>query len=122
MVTGDRVVPKLIKHENLFSLLPESRRPLWRSRPGRVGDRNYPTAAAAEISSKGANGVDAALQSPAAAPLRILVTRRTEPDEIIDMQYLLALLGYLKPQNFSGRTGDETQTAVKAFQKGEWSA
>ena len=33
VVTGDRVVPKLIKHENLFQPAPpQSRRPLWRSR------------------------------------------------------------------------------------------
>ena len=45
------------------------------------------------------------------------MTRRTERDRIIDTQYLLASLGYLKPQNFSGRLGNETQTAIKAFQK-----
>ena len=118
VVTGDRVVPKLIKHETLFQ--PAARvaeAAVAFSGQDELATGIIPTAAAAENIEQGANGVDAALQSPAAAPLRILVTRRTERDKIIDMQYLLALLGYLKPQNFSGRLGDETQTAVKAFQK-----
>ena len=95
----------MIKHETRSSLLPEA------GRRGVSGQDELvagiiPTAAAAENIEQGAGGVDAALQSPATAPLRILVTRRTERDEIIDMQYLLASLGYLKPQNFSGRLGD----------------
>ena len=52
-----------------------------------------------------------------ARPLRILVTRRTERDRIISVQYLLSWLGYLAPQKFSGRLGDATVTAIKAFQK-----
>ncbi len=118
VVTGDRVVPKLIKHENLFQPAPRvAEAAVAFSGQDELVTGIIPTAAAAENTEQGASGVDAALQSPAAAPLRILVTRRTERDEIIDMQYLLASLGYLKPQNFSGRLGDETQTAIKAFQK-----
>jgi peptidoglycan hydrolase-like protein with peptidoglycan-binding domain len=52
-----------------------------------------------------------------AAPLRILITRRTERDRIIAVQYQLASLGYLKPQNFTGRLGAETAAAITAFQK-----
>ncbi len=118
VVTGDRVVPKLIKHENLFQPAPRvAEAAVAFSGQDELVTGIIPTAAAAENTEQGASGVDAALQSPAAAPLRILVTRRTERDEIIDMQYLLASLGYIKPQNFSGRLGDETQTAIKAFQK-----
>jgi peptidoglycan hydrolase-like protein with peptidoglycan-binding domain len=51
------------------------------------------------------------------APLRILVTRRTERDRIIDLQYLLSSMGYLTPQKFSGRLGKETVAAIRAFQK-----
>ncbi|MCP5093505.1 MAG: hypothetical protein GY949_21570, partial [Gammaproteobacteria bacterium] len=51
------------------------------------------------------------------APLRILVTRRTERDRAIDVQYLLASMGHLRLQNFTGRIGSETIAAVKAFQK-----
>ena len=118
VVTGDRVVPKLIKHENLFQPAPRvAEAAVAFSGQDELVTGIIPTAAAAENIEQGASGIDAALQSLAAAPLRILVTRRTERDEIIDMQYLLASLGYLKPQNFSGRLGDETQTAIKAFQK-----
>jgi peptidoglycan hydrolase-like protein with peptidoglycan-binding domain len=49
--------------------------------------------------------------------LRILVTRRTERDQAISTQRLLASLGYLTPQNFTGRVGEETRGAIKAFQK-----
>src|SRR5262245_7081860 len=51
------------------------------------------------------------------APLRILVTRQTERDRIIDVQYQLASMGYLTPQKFTGRVGAETVDAIKAFQK-----
>ena len=51
------------------------------------------------------------------APLRILVTRQTERDRIIDVQYQLASMGYLTPQKFTGRVGAETVAAIKAFQK-----
>ena len=51
------------------------------------------------------------------APLRILVTRQTERDRIITVQYLLSSMGYLTPQKFSGRVGEETVAAIKAFQK-----
>ena len=118
VVTGDRVAPKLIKHENLFQPAPRvAEAAVAFSGQDELVTGIIPTAAAAENPEQGASEVEPALQSPAAAPLRILVTRRTERDEIIDTQYLLASLGYLKPQNFSGRLGDETQTAIKAFQK-----
>src|SRR5262245_2634841 len=51
------------------------------------------------------------------APLRILVTRQTERDRIIDVQYLLSSMGYLTSQKFSGRLGPETVAAIKTFQK-----
>ena len=51
------------------------------------------------------------------APLRILVTRRTERDRIIAVQYILSSLGYLTPQNFTGKLGTATSGAIRAFQK-----
>ena len=118
VVTGDRVAPKLIKHENLFQPAPRvAEDAMAFSGQDELVTGIIPAAAAAENPEQAASEVEPALQSAAAAPLRILVTRRTERDEIIDTQYLLASLGYLKPQNFSGRLGDETQTAIKAFQK-----
>ncbi len=51
------------------------------------------------------------------APLRILVTRRTQRDRIISVQNILAELGYLDRQDFDGTFGKPTVTAIKAFQK-----
>jgi peptidoglycan hydrolase-like protein with peptidoglycan-binding domain len=51
------------------------------------------------------------------APLRILVTRRTQRDRIIGVQHILAELGYLAPQDFDGTLGKATVTAIKTFQK-----
>ena len=52
-----------------------------------------------------------------APPLRILVTRRTQRDVVIGVQYILASMGYLMPQNFDGTVGKATVTAIKAFEK-----
>jgi peptidoglycan hydrolase-like protein with peptidoglycan-binding domain len=51
------------------------------------------------------------------APLRVLITRRTNGDRIIGVQNILASLDYLEPQNFDGTIGRPTITAIKAFQK-----
>jgi len=51
------------------------------------------------------------------APLRILVTRRTQRDRIIGVQRILSDLGYLDPQDFDGTLGKATANAIKAFQK-----
>ena len=51
------------------------------------------------------------------APLRVLITRRTNSDRIIGVQQNLASMGYLEPQNFDGTIGRATITAIKAFQK-----
>jgi peptidoglycan hydrolase-like protein with peptidoglycan-binding domain len=51
------------------------------------------------------------------APLRILVTRRTQRDRIIGVQQILAEKGYLPPMDFDGTLGRPTTTAIKAFQK-----
>jgi hypothetical protein len=51
------------------------------------------------------------------APLRILVTRRTQRDRIIGVQRILSDLGYLEPQDFDGTLGKATAVAIKAFQK-----
>ncbi len=50
------------------------------------------------------------------APLRILVTRRTQRDRIIGVQQLFADMGYLTSQDFDGTLGKATVTAIKAFQ------
>jgi hypothetical protein len=63
-----------------------------------------------------AAGIEAA-EPRSTAPLRILVTRRTQHDRIIDAQYTLADLGYLERHNFDGTLGKATVNAIKAFQK-----
>ncbi|MGH6804657.1 MAG: L,D-transpeptidase family protein [Methyloceanibacter sp.] len=54
------------------------------------------------------------------APLRVLVTRRTQRDRIIGVQQILAELGYLPQLEFDGTLGKPTATAIKAFQKANW--
>jgi len=51
------------------------------------------------------------------APLRILVTRRTQRDRIIGVQQILADMGYLMPQDFDGTLGKASVTALKTFQR-----
>lgn len=50
-------------------------------------------------------------------PLRILLTRRAERDKLISVQERLAELGYLARQQFTGKRGGATNTAIKEFQK-----
>ncbi|MGE3529239.1 MAG: L,D-transpeptidase family protein [Methyloceanibacter sp.] len=50
------------------------------------------------------------------APLRILVTRRTQRDRIIGVQNIFADMGYLERQEFDGTLGKVTISAIKKFQ------
>ena len=76
-----------------------------------------PPASAAKVNA----GVDAAAVQAAeprsSAPLRVLLTRRTQRDRIIGVQQILASTGYLPPQNFDGTMGKATISAIKEFQK-----
>jgi lipoprotein-anchoring transpeptidase ErfK/SrfK len=63
-----------------------------------------------------AAGVQAA-EPRSTAPLRILVTRRTQRDRIIGVQRILSDMGYLIPVDFDGTLGKATVMAVKEFQK-----
>jgi peptidoglycan hydrolase-like protein with peptidoglycan-binding domain len=68
----------------------------------------------------GAGTKAAALQAAeprSKAPLRILVTRRTQHDRIIGLQQILFDMGYLPPQDFDGTLGRATANAIKTFQK-----
>jgi uncharacterized protein YjbI with pentapeptide repeats/lipoprotein-anchoring transpeptidase ErfK/SrfK/peptidoglycan hydrolase-like protein with peptidoglycan-binding domain len=51
------------------------------------------------------------------APLRMLITRRTERHRLIGVQYLLSSMGFLAPQNFDGTFGKATVAAIKAFRR-----
>jgi L,D-transpeptidase catalytic domain/Putative peptidoglycan binding domain len=63
-----------------------------------------------------AAGIQAA-EPRSTAPLRILVTRRTQRDRIIGVQQILADMGYLPPLDFDGTLGRASVTAIKEFQK-----
>jgi peptidoglycan hydrolase-like protein with peptidoglycan-binding domain len=118
VVAGDRVAPKPIKHANLFQPVPEPVEvSLAAAEPNLFTPGFSSTAAASERPERAETTVEVAADKPAGAPLRILVTRRTNLDQVISTQYLLAALGYLTPQKFSGRLGQETLAAIKEFQK-----
>jgi uncharacterized protein YjbI with pentapeptide repeats/lipoprotein-anchoring transpeptidase ErfK/SrfK/peptidoglycan hydrolase-like protein with peptidoglycan-binding domain len=115
VVAQNLVVPKPVEHANLFqpaSAEPQVSLALAAHDQLATGAGSVPPLRDPEPA-----GLDAVSNDPPTAPLRILITRRTERDRIIAMQYLLASLGYLKPQKFTGRIGDETIGAIKAFQK-----
>lgn len=73
------------------------------------------------VASKAGAGMQAvaiqAAEPRSTAPLRILVTRRTQRDRIIDVQEMLANMGYLTPVDFDGTLGKPTANAIKEFQK-----
>ena len=130
IVTGDRPVPKLVDSPALFqpSDPGDTKEQTNAIEASAANDLALPLSENAEDASPGSTGgvtgefVTAEAESNAidtrsVAPLRILVTRRTERDRIISVQYLLSSMGYLAPQKFSGRLGDATVTAIKAFQK-----
>ncbi|MEE9588914.1 MAG: pentapeptide repeat-containing protein [Hyphomicrobiaceae bacterium] len=119
VVTHDRVTPKLTVHKNLFQ-------------PARAAPQvSMALADQDRLVTPDISATDATPQSPeqaeanaydfadavSTAPLRILITRRTRRDRIIGTQYVLASLGYLRRQNFTGRVGPETIAAIRAFQK-----
>ena len=97
IVARDALSPKPIEHPALFRPLSSTDRAEIDPRPEWINTGYQP------ISDQ--------------APLRILLTRQTERDRIIAIQYLLASMGYLKPQNFTGRLGMETVTGIRAFQR-----
>ena len=146
LIASDRLVPKLIEHRNLFQphtpvpLAAQDEQFPWRRSDGSseepAGGAVLPVVFAKEVgamigtmeqrSSENSEQVSTPTEpSPsdddagavAPAPLRILVTRRTQRDQMIGLQYTLSALGYLKRQNFDGTFGKTTVAAITAFQK-----
>ena len=76
-----------------------------------------PSVIAAKLGGGTAAAAIQAAEPRSTAPLRVLVTRRTQRDRMIDVQYMLASMGYLEIQNFDGTFGKQTASAIKAFQK-----
>jgi uncharacterized protein YjbI with pentapeptide repeats/lipoprotein-anchoring transpeptidase ErfK/SrfK len=145
IVTNDRLAPKLIEHPNLFQPLPTpvslamprgARIPQRRSRDASelaAKDTALPVILAEEggitidvsptselVASNGpelAPGTAKRGDDGDDAPLRILVTRQTQRDQMIGVQNVLAAMGYLTPRNFDGTFGKATIGAIEAFQK-----
>jgi len=131
VIVGDaRPAPRSIEHPTLFqppkgsvvNELPRSDTVIEGAQdvidPSVSSDEQGPDVSVApEATTKSLSGSSEAATTPSLTPLRILVTRRTERDRIIGVQYLLSSMGYLAPQKFSGRLGDATVAAIKAFQK-----
>ncbi len=78
-----------------------------------------PSVTAAKLVAGAAAAAVEAAEPRSTAPLRVLVTRRTQRDRMRDVQYLLAALGHLEPQNFDGTFGRQTADAIKAFQRSQ---
>ena len=73
--------------------------------------------AAAKVDAGIAAAAMQAAEPRSEAPLRILLTRRTQRDRIIGVQQIFTSTGYLPQQEFDGTLGKATITAIKAFQK-----
>jgi peptidoglycan hydrolase-like protein with peptidoglycan-binding domain len=109
VVAHDRVDPKWIEHPTLFQPLLT---------PAEVTRARIDTGTNA--SDYGATEPGSSASDEMAvdeAPLRILITRRTQRDRVIAVQNMLSSMGHLTLQNFSGRIGAETIAAIRAFQK-----
>ncbi len=76
-----------------------------------------PSVVAAKLMAGAQAAAVLAAEPRSTAPLRILVTRRTQRDRIIGVQHIFAELGYLMPQDFDGTLGKATVSAIKQFQK-----
>jgi peptidoglycan hydrolase-like protein with peptidoglycan-binding domain len=124
VVAYDRPKPELIDHPVLFQPNP----PIPVDAAKQVDANSVDQTALNETASDTSNAASDKVQTntsgkgvivdkSSSAPLRILVTRQTERDRIIDVQYQLASMGYLNPHKFTGRLGAETVAAIKAFQK-----
>ena len=64
----------------------------------------------------GARRLDAPIVRVSNSPLRILITRRTGRERLMDLQGMLAELGY-KPGDIDGYMGPDTGRAIQAFQR-----
>jgi len=130
LVANDELAPKPIEHPNLFQPLPAPvRLALAHTSEDRLNDALEPAPGYVSLSLVVARDADSpmttaematstAAQAPvAAAPLRILVTRRTPRDRLIGVQYVLSSMGYLTPQDFDGTFGKATAVAIREFQR-----
>jgi uncharacterized protein YjbI with pentapeptide repeats/lipoprotein-anchoring transpeptidase ErfK/SrfK/peptidoglycan hydrolase-like protein with peptidoglycan-binding domain len=114
VVTHGRPEPRPIAHPNLFQVASANPRVAMAAEAGSLSRR---LSDAVEITRASAHeGQDYGALFRSDGPLRILITRRTAHDRVIAVQYVLADLGYLPRQNFTGAFGRATRGAIKAFQ------
>jgi peptidoglycan hydrolase-like protein with peptidoglycan-binding domain len=89
--------------------------------PAQVVEAPAPDVPPSIVATKAMAGTNAAAilaaEPRSTAPLRILVTRRTQRDLIIGVQKILADMGYLPMLDFDGTLGRTTADAIKEFQK-----
>jgi lipoprotein-anchoring transpeptidase ErfK/SrfK/peptidoglycan hydrolase-like protein with peptidoglycan-binding domain len=116
VVTRGRPVPTRIEHPNLFQLPPLNPQVAMAADATSLPRQLSDAVTLTKASARGDQDFAAAFRSE--EPLRILVTRRTAHDRVIAVQYLLADLGYLPRQNFTGALGSATRNAIRAFQRG----
>jgi peptidoglycan hydrolase-like protein with peptidoglycan-binding domain len=122
IVALDGAEPNFIEHPSLFQPLPSSTQsvvlnvePVVSLDEGSETNGAHPALSAITAGAKAV--ATAATQLHTAAPLRILITRQTKRDRVIDLQIALRALGYLKVQKLDGTLGKPTVAAIKAFQK-----
>ncbi len=114
-VTRSRPVPARIEHPNLFQLPSPNPQMAMAADTAASEHRLSDAVDVATTRTNEDQDHEAAFRSD--APLRMLVTRRTAHDRVIAVQYLLADMGYLPRQNFSGAIGAATRSAIRAFQR-----
>jgi uncharacterized protein YjbI with pentapeptide repeats/lipoprotein-anchoring transpeptidase ErfK/SrfK/peptidoglycan hydrolase-like protein with peptidoglycan-binding domain len=114
-VTRSRPVPARIEHPNLFQLPSPNPQMAMAADTAASEHRLSDAVDVATARTNEDQDHEAAFRSD--APLRMLVTRRTAHDRVIAVQYLLADMGYLPRQNFSGAIGAATRSAIRAFQR-----
>ena len=122
IVAVDGAEPTFIEHPSLFQPPPSPTQSVFMDADpavslGESSETNPATTARSSIKAGTKAVGTAAAQLQTIAPLRMLLTRQTERDRIIDLQFALRGLGYLKGQNFDGTVGKPTIIAIKAFQK-----
>lgn len=113
IVTGGKGGLQTVNHPTLFHpiappILSNVSTP--RSVPGRLASYHYFGETKYEVDRL------VALERDAEKPLRILVTRRTGRERMLDVQRMLAELGH-EPGDIDGYLGPDTGRAIQAFQR-----
>jgi peptidoglycan hydrolase-like protein with peptidoglycan-binding domain len=118
VVANRKIKPILIEHANLFQSNGTHTIALASNLAGAAQDVAYPLDSFSYGDAiESATYLETGKPEESGTPLRILVTKQTERDKIIAVQNVLAAMGYLEQQRFTGKLGKATVAAIKAFQK-----